>query len=56
MANCFNVDQVIQSGTVLLSDSSLGASIQEYVTKERLLMPHSTHTDLEISQSGLIVK
>lgn len=54
--NCFNVGQLLGSGSMLLSDSNLGASIQEYVTKDRLLMPDSVHADFEISQSGLIVK
>lgn len=55
-ASCFNVNELISSGTALWSDSNLGAAIQEYVTKERLLLPDSIHTDLEISQSGLVVK
>lgn len=55
-ANCFNTDEIVSQGHRLLSDSNLGISIQEYVTKERLLLPYSFETGAEVSQQGLSIR
>lgn len=51
--NCFNTDNIVAQGRRLTSNSYLGGAIQEYVIPERLEMPYSFYTDLEIVQSGL---
>lgn len=55
-ANCFNTEDIVTQGHRLTSDSNLGGVIQEYVTVDRLSMPDSFSTDLEISQSGFMVR
>ena len=55
-ANCFNSSELITSGHRIMSDSSFGISIQEYVTQERMLQPLSTYTNATIKQSGIVVR
>lgn len=55
-ANCFNQEQIIRQGHTLLSDSNLGASIQEYLTEQRLDLPYSFEGDLVLEQQGLHIR
>lgn len=54
--NCFNQDTLIGQGHTLLSDSNLGASIQEYLTEQRLDLPYSFEGDLVLEQQGLHIR
>lgn len=52
-ANCFNQNSVIREGHMLMSDSNLGASIQEYLTEDRLKLPYSLEGGFFLEQQGL---
>lgn len=55
-ANCFNITTLVTTGSKLLSQSNLGITMQEYVTKSRLDMADAFQSSLEIQQSGLIIR